>query len=173
LSNYAIYTNAPDLDGEESGTVYFYNYWIATSSWDIIVNFDWNVSDVLDPLTGATRYLALNPVFEGYGTVEGSFAFHFNEDWWVKITGYVDPGRADFLNSKFWYPVKNWPNWWESQEEEESETKSSGVCMGASIHNFPVKGQVWLDFGYPTCAWSIFDFLAWVDTAANSGVWTW
>jgi len=63
-------------------------------------------------LTGNTRYIAVNPIFEGYGTIEGSFAFHFNENWWIKLSAYVDPARADFLNTSFWYPINNYPNWW-------------------------------------------------------------
>ena len=77
------------------------------------------------------------------------------------------------MNSKLWYPIRNWPTWWATPEGEEPVSRTAGICVGASMHNFPVKGQVWLDFGYPTCAWSIFDFLDWVDPNPNSGIWTW
>ena len=45
--------------------------------------------------------------------------------------------------------------------------------MGLKSQNFPLLAELWFDFGYPTCAWSVLDFLAWVDPNANSGIWTW
>lgn len=44
--------------------------------------------------------------------------------------------------------------------------------MGLKSKNFPLHAQVWLDFGYPTCAWSILDFLSWVSTSTNPNPWT-
>lgn len=44
--------------------------------------------------------------------------------------------------------------------------------MGLKSKNFPFHAQVWLDFGYPTCAWSILDFLSWVSTSSNTDPWS-
>ena len=114
LSNQVMYSNLDKISnsGNDSGSVYFSNYWIATSHWDFIVDFEWNFSDVIDPLTGNTRYIAVNPIFEGYGSVEGAFEFHFNENWWIKLSGYINPARAEVLNTSFWYPINNYPTWW-------------------------------------------------------------
>ncbi len=45
--------------------------------------------------------------------------------------------------------------------------------MGLKSQTFPLHAQIWLDFGYPTCAFSIGDFLKWDVSNSAAGVWTW
>jgi hypothetical protein len=137
LNNQAFYTNKPNIENQqsESGSFTFNNWWIAEGNWDLIFNFDWNISDIIDPLTDLTRFLAVNPVFEAYGTIDGSFTFHFDENWWVKVSGYVDPARSEVLSASLWYPVANYPTWWAPRDPK---PRRKGVCFGAKSHNFPV-----------------------------------
>jgi hypothetical protein len=168
-----MFTNKPIINDNEqtdSGSVTFNNWWIAEGNWDFIFNFDWNFSDIIDPLNDLTRFLAVNPVFEAYGTVDGSFSFHFDDNWWFKISAYVDPVSADVLSASLWYPVANYPTWWEPRDPK---PRRKGICFGAKSSNFPVHSQIWLDFGYPTCAWSIGDFLSWDVSNSAAGALTW
>jgi len=111
--------------------------------------------------------MKLNPIVEAYATVDGTFTWFFNEDWWFKISGYVDPARTSILDGAYWLPVNNYPTWWVKNEGDQV-----GRCFGLKSQNFPVHAQIWLDFGYPTCLWSITDFLNWESTIPN-GAWTW
>jgi hypothetical protein len=45
--------------------------------------------------------------------------------------------------------------------------------MGLKSQTFPLHAQVWLDFGYPTCAWSLGDFLSWDVSSYPKGPFTW
>lgn len=72
----------------------------------MIGDFNWDVSDILDPVTGDTRYLEINPNLEVYGYLWGAFTFYFRDDLWVSFTGYVQPLYAHPLDVKFWQPVE-------------------------------------------------------------------
>jgi len=50
------------LRNKKDGTVFFPVNWYAGFVWDAVGQFKWNASEIIDPITGNTRYLALNPV---------------------------------------------------------------------------------------------------------------
>jgi len=157
--------NNPTATGEHSWT----NTWSAELKWDLVGDFSWNISDIIDPLTGYTTFIKNNPAIETYGTVEGAFTWYFNEDFWFKVSGYVDPARAKILDASYWMRVQNYPTWWVKSDEE----SAGGACMGLKSQTFPVHAQIWLDFGYPTCAFSLGDFFSWDVLSFPGGAFTW
>jgi len=118
-------TNNIENYQQESGYHTWTFEWEATLCWDAFADFSWNVGDIVDPVTKATTYLKNNPVLEAYATVDGSFTFFFSEDWWVTVSGYVDPARASILDASYWTPVHNYPTWWTKGDSE-----PKGRCMG-------------------------------------------
>ena len=50
---------------------------------------NWGLNDIVDPVTGETRYLEINPNIELYGYLSGALSFFLREDLWVSLSGYV------------------------------------------------------------------------------------
>ncbi len=107
IAMYSSNTNPNNIDNNptSNGEFNWTNTWSAELKWDLIGDFSWNISDIIDPLTGNTTFLSNNPVVEAYGTVEGAFTWYFNEDFWVKFSAYVDPARANILEANYWMRV--------------------------------------------------------------------
>jgi len=66
--------------------------------------------------------------------------------------------NVDLLNTQFWYPVENYPNWWSTPTD--AAEQAVGPCFGASINSYPLDFKLFVKLTYPVCDWSIFDFLA-------------
>lgn len=67
------------------------NNWDGYLKWELLSQFEWNVSDVVDPLTKETTHLRINPYIDAYGYLYGTFKWSFNDDWFIMISGYVQP----------------------------------------------------------------------------------
>lgn len=63
------------------------------------------MSDVVDPITGETRFLEFAPSTELYGYLYAAFTFYINADTWISLSGYVQPLDAQPIGAKFWQPV--------------------------------------------------------------------
>ncbi len=162
-------TNANiENSGTSTATVNWTNNWYAGFSWDLKFDFDWNLEENLTPLTYETIKIELNPTIDTYAYLTGYFQWFFTDMWFVEISAYVQPVHAHLLQAKFWQPV-TMPDWWNTPFTQ------SGRCRGLNFATFPLEAQINLTFGWPTCDWSTYDFLTWVDPLyySNSvgGVW--
>ena len=135
----------------------WYNYWYAYFEWELVANFAWALSDIVDPLTKFTTHMRVNPHIEGYGYLAGSFSWYFNDFWGIEISGYVEPFHAHLIDVDFWKSV-NYPEWWTEQPRN-----ALGDCFGVKSLSLPLLLDVSFDFTWPTCEWSLERFLTWVD----------
>lgn len=50
---------------------------------------NWGFNDIVDPVTGETRFFEINPNIELYGYLSGALSFFLRDDLWVSLSGYV------------------------------------------------------------------------------------
>jgi hypothetical protein len=83
--------NGIDNHGYDRTDLSWTNYWSASFKWEAKADFDWNISDVIDPLTNETTHLRVNPFLDTYFYLVGYFSWVFNEFWGVEVSAYVQP----------------------------------------------------------------------------------
>ncbi len=158
-NSFSISSNPTGLDnsGYDRTDLTWTNDWEGTFKWELKADFDWNISDVIDPLTNETTHLRVNPFLDTYGYLVGYFSWAFNEFWEIEISGIVQPFWGHLFELDFWKGV-NYPEWW-----KKAETGPASNCFGVKALTLPGLVEVDFDFAWPVCSWSLERFLTWVD----------
>jgi len=123
LSNGVVFNSngINPFEGPENGT-YGKGYlewsqdWSAFFYWDFKGTAEWNVSDIVDPLTKETTHLRVNPDPYTYLFFDAGFTWG-TENIGFKFDAYFQPIAVHLLEVDLWKSV-NYPEWWTSKDNE-------------------------------------------------------
>ena len=163
LANSVQFSSTSGINGldnvqNDEGEFAWQWYWQLISIWEAKATAQWNVSDVVDPLTNETTHLRFNPVLDGYAYFDINFVWSPTTNTGIAIQAYVQPLQAYFLDLDVWKSV-NYPKFWTSENNE----NQVGNCVGLKSVIKPPRVQVDIALAYPTCQWSLEKFFTWED----------